>query len=333
MIIDILLIILGMALLIKGGDLLVDGASSLARRFNISELAIGLTVVAFGTSAPELVVSLAAAVGSHPEIALGNVIGSNNFNLFAILGITGVIAPIAVQKNTVRLEIPFSLLAAIILFFLANINLFPNEEKLITRVDAVILLVFFVLFLFYVYKSMKASTPEGAPDGSSVSVDASAAAEGGAKTLSLFKSILFIVLGLAFLIVGGKVVVNSAVALAQALGISEKIIGLTIIALGTSLPELVTSVTAIIKKSSDIAIGNIIGSNIFNIFLILGISGIVSPIKYSSVFDRDIFFLVIGTLLLLLAMFIGNKKKLDRWQAAIFLLLYAGYIVYLIMQE
>jgi len=322
---------LGMVLLIKGGDLLVDGASSLARRFNISELAIGLTVVAFGTSAPELVVSLAAAVGGHPEISLGNVIGSNNFNLLAILGITGVIAPIAVQKNTIRLEIPFSLLAVIILFGLANINIFPNEEKMITRIDAGLLLVFFVLFLFYVYKSMKADAPDISPNG--VSEGSHEGGEAGKKTLSLFKSVLFVVLGLAFLVVGGRVVVNSAVALAKAMNISEKIIGLTIIAVGTSLPELVTSITAIVKKSSDIAIGNIIGSNIFNIFLILGTSAMVSPINYSSIFDRDLYFLVLSTVLLFLAMFIGNKKKLDRWQAAIFLLLYVGYVVYLILQE
>jgi cation:H+ antiporter len=308
-----------MALLIKGGDMLVDGASSLARRLNISELAIGLTIVAFGTSAPELVVSLAAAIGSHPEIALGNVIGSNNFNLLAILGVTALIAPLAVQKNTVRIEIPFSLLAAIILFMLANLNFLPNEKNMITRVDGVILLLFFGLFLFYVYKSMK--TTEGGDEQSSV------------KTLSMFKSILFIVLGLVFLVLGGRVVVDSAVNLARELHISEKIIGLTIIAVGTSLPELVTSITAIIKKSDDIAIGNIIGSNIFNIFLILGASSLVNPIIYSPVFNMDIYLLVFGTLLLLLAMFIGSRRKLDRWQGAIFLLLYAGYVIYLIMRN
>ena len=319
MLLDIFLIVLGMALLIKGGDMLVDGASNLARRFNISELAIGLTIVAFGTSAPELVVSLAAAIGSHSEIALGNVIGSNNFNLLAILGITGLIAPIAVQKNTIRIEIPFSLLAVIVLFLLANLNFFPAEEKTITRVDGIILLMFFGLFLFYVYKSMK--TSEGGDETSSV------------KTLSLFKSILFIVLGLVFLVLGGRVVVDSAVDLARDMNISEKVIGLTIIAVGTSLPELVTSVTAIIKKSSDIAIGNIIGSNIFNIFLILGASSLVNPINYSPVFNNDIYFLIFGTLLLFLAMFVGNKKQLDRWQAAIFLLFYTGYVVYLIMRN
>jgi cation:H+ antiporter len=319
MLIDILLIIAGMALLIKGGDFLVDGASCLARRLKISELAIGLTIVAFGTSAPELVVSLAAAIGSHPEIALGNVIGSNNFNLFAILGITALIAPLLVQKNTVRIEIPFSLFAAIILLVLANFNFLPNEINMVSRIDGVILLLFFGLFLFYVYKNMKAS--ESADDVSS------------AKTLSMFKSMLFIVLGLVFLVIGGRVVVDSAVNLARDLNISEKIIGLTIVAIGTSLPELVTSITAVIKKSDDIAIGNIIGSNIFNIFLILGASSLIKEINYSPVFNMDIYFLIFGTLLLLLAMFVGNKRKLDRWQGAVFLLLYAGYVVYLIMRN
>jgi len=316
---DILLIIAGMALLIKGGDFLVDGASSFARRLKISELAIGLTIVAFGTSAPELVVSLAAAIGSHPEIALGNVIGSNNFNLFAILGITALIAPPMVQKNTVRFEIPFSLFAAVILFLLANFNFLPDKISMVSWIDGIILLLFFGLFLFYVYKSMK--TSESAGDVSSV------------KTLSMFKSVLFIVLGLIFLVIGGRVVVNSAVNLARDLNISEKIIGLTIVAVGTSLPELVTSITAMLKKSDDIAIGNIIGSNIFNIFLILGASALIKEMNYSPVFNMDIYFLIFGTLLLFLAMFIGNKRKLDRWQGAVFLLLYAGYVVYLIMRN
>ena len=319
LIINILLIILGMALLIKGGDMLVDGASSLARRFKISELAIGLTVVAFGTSSPELVVSISAAVGSHPQIALGNVIGSNNFNLFLILGITGLIAPIAVQKNTVRIEIPFSLFAAVVMFLLANLNFFPNEKNMLTRIDGIILLLLFVLFLFYVYKNMKASNV----GDENISV----------KTLSTVKIVLFIIFGLAFLILGGKIVVNSAVAIAHALNISEKVIGLTVVALGTSLPELVTSITAIVKKSDDIAIGNIIGSNIFNICLILGVSTVINPMEYSLVFNKDIYILVFGTVFLLLTMFMGKKNKLDRWEAAILTAVYIGYVIYLIIQN
>ena len=321
MLINILLIIVGMALLIKGGDFLVDGASSLARRYNLSELAIGLTIVAFGTSAPELVVSLTAAINSHSEIALGNVIGSNNFNLYFILGVTGLLAPIAVQKNTVRIEIPFSMMAAIILFVLGNFAFSAIKEKTITRIDGIILLLFFVLFLFYVYKNMKKTMPTEADN------------ELSGKTFSLVKSIIFIIIGLIFLILGGRVVVDSAVELALALNISEKVIGLTIVAVGTSLPELVTSITAVAKKKDDIAIGNIIGSNIFNIFLILGAAAVINPIEYSPVFNKDIYILIAGTLLLLLAMVTGKKRKLDRWEAAILLSLYIGYVIYLIIQN
>jgi cation:H+ antiporter len=316
---DILWIILGMILLIKGGDMLVDGASSLARRFKISELVIGLTIVSFGTSAPEFVISLSAAINSHPEIALGNVIGSNNVNLFFILGITGTIALVSVQKNTVHIEIPFSLLAVVVLFLLANLNFFPEEINMLTRVDGIILFLFFGLFLFYIYKSMK--TADIVDDKPSV------------KMLSSVKIILFIIFGLAFLVLGGKIVVNSAIAIAYILNISEKVIGLTVIAVGTSLPELVTSITAIIKKSDDIAIGNIIGSNIFNIFMILGISSMIHPIKYSLSFNKDIYILMFGTLFLLLTMVTGKKNKFDRWEAIIFIIFYVGYVIYLIMQN
>ena len=307
-----------MAFLVKGGDWLVDGSSNLARRYKISELAIGLTIVAFGTSAPEFVVSLVASLDAHPEIALGNVIGSNNFNLFFILGLTGMIAPVAVQRNTVRMEIPLSLLAAVVLFLFGNYG-FASDVNLISRIEGLILLVLFVSFLYYVYKSMK--TDEAGDGTSSTAV------------FSLGKSLLFVFLGLICLVAGGKIVVSASVDLARALHISEKIIGLTIVAVGTSLPELVTSITAIVKKSNDIAIGNIIGSNIFNIFFILGTSAVVCPIEYSPVFNRDIYLLIAGTLLLIMAMFTGKKRCLDRWEAAILFVLYAGYIVYLIMNE
>jgi cation:H+ antiporter len=317
MLIDVLLIILGMALLVKGGDWLIDGSSNLARRYKISELAIGLTIVAFGTSAPELVVSLVAAIDSHPEIAIGNAIGSNNCNLFLVLGITGLITPVVVQKNTVRVEIPLSLIVAIILFLLGNYGFVYGGRNLLNRIDGLILLLLFAFFIYFCFKNMK---KERAGDTRSTDT-----------VFPLGKSLLYIVIGLTSLVAGGKVVVNSAVDLARALNISEKVIGLTIIAIGTSLPELVTSITAIIKKSSDIAVGNIIGSNIFNICLILGIGALVRPIEYSPVFNRDIYLLVFGTLLLLLAMFTGKKRRLVRWEAAIFVLIYIGYVMYLIL--
>jgi len=327
MLIDLGLIIVGMAMLVKGGSWLVDGASRLARRYKISELAIGLTIVAFGTSAPEMIVSLVASVDSHPEIALGNVIGSNNFNLLFILGVTALIAPVAVHRNTVRMEIPFSLLAAVLLLLLGNAGFIGGGENIIGRIESVILLVFFGIFVYYVYKNMKAD------DQSSTTTDASGDDQSSITALSVRKSLIYIILGLVLLIVGGKVVVNAAVDFARALHISEKVIGLTIIAVGTSLPELVTSVTAIIKKRDDIAVGNIIGSNIFNIFLIIGVCAMVHPIDYSPVFNRDIYLLIFGTLLLLLAMFTGKKRQLDRWQGFIFVLLYVAYVIYLIMMD
>ena len=317
LLINILLLVAGMALLIKGGDMLVDGASGLARRFNVPELAIGLTIVAFGTSAPELVVSMSASLGSHPEIALGNAIGSNNCNLFFILGITGIVSPVVFQKNTIRFEIPFSLFAAVILLLLANFSFWGEGNNIITRIDGIVLLLFFGLFVFYIFHSMKNNeTSAGEPD---------------VKTIPLFKTMIFIILGLFFLVSGGELVVRSAVALAQALHISEKVIGLTILSAGTSLPELVTSITAIIKKKRDIAVGNIIGSNIFNILLILGACFTVRPPEYSPVFNRDILLFVTGTILLLVAVLTGKKKVLDRWKGAVLLIIYTGYVVYLIM--
>ncbi len=312
MLLSILILGGGLLLLLKGGDWLVSGSSSIARKYGISELVIGLTIVAFGTSAPELVVSVLAAIGKHPEIALGNVIGSNNFNLFVILGLSGVIAPLTVQVVTIRKEIPLSLMAAFLLLVLANDSLFGNENFL-SRFDGGILILMFAGFLFYVWQSMK----QGAQ-------------EQGATTenIKTIKSVLMIIGGLAGLIIGGRFVVSSAVDLARMFHVSEKVIGLTIVAVGTSLPELVTSLVAIRKKSSDMAIGNVIGSNIFNIFLILGTGAIIQPMSYSSLFNQDVVLLIFGTILLLLAMFTGGKRRLDRWEAAIFLAIYVGYMVY-----
>jgi len=312
MIINILLIILGLVILVKGADWLVNGSSALAKRYKISDLAIGLTIVAFGTSAPELVVSVISAVGGHSEIALGNVIGSNNFNLFLILGITGLITPIMVQSSTVWKEIPLSLIAALVLFALANLNPFLHS-RIISHYDGMILFVLFLGFLFYVYKQLKS-------DGSD--------SELKAQNYSFTKIILFIAFGLSGLIFGGKLLVNSAVEIAKIAGISEKIIGLTIVAAGTSLPELVTSVVAAIKKNNDIAVGNIIGSNIFNIFLILSVSSFIKPISYNVLFNKDLIFLSFGTIFLFVAMFTGYKKKLDRWEAALLLFAYVVYLIY-----
>lgn len=316
MILSLVLVILGFVLLIKGADLLVNGATALARKYNVSDLAIGLTIVAFGTSAPELVVNSVASIKDLPDIVLGNVIGSNNFNLFVILGVAGLILPIKVQSNTAWREIPVSLLVALICLFLCN-DFFMSKFPEFSAVDSVIFLVGFAGFLFYVYKQMKTE-----PDKTVTHKEQS-----GLKTWAE------IILGLAGLIIGGKLVVDNSVDIATQLGVSEKIIGLTIVAFGTSLPELVTSVVAASRKNSDIIIGNVIGSNIFNMLLILPISGLIRPIPFNTNFNVDLYMLAGGTLLLFLAMLSGTRKKLDRWEAAILLTIYLAYTGFLIWKE
>lgn len=314
MALNLFFLVLGMALLIKGADWLVDGASALAKKYNVSDLAIGLTIVAFGTSAPELVVNSFAAAEGHHQMVLGNVIGSNFFNLFLILGVAGIILPLTVQSSTVWKEIPFSLLAIILVLAFGN-NFFINQHSIISRVDGFILLTLFFVFLYYVYSQLKS-------DPADIEIDE--------KSLSNLMITIFILGGLGGLVIGGKVVLVNAVDISHDFGVSERIIGLTVIAAGTSLPELATSVVAAVKKKSDIAVGNIIGSNIFNFLLIFAISAIIQPIQYDKIFNRDLYLIGAGTIFLFIAMFTGGKKKLDRWEAAILLVVFIGYTYYLI---
>lgn len=314
MFLDISLLLLGFVFLIKGANWLVDGASALAKKHNISDLAIGLTIVAFGTSAPELVVNAIASFQGHQDIVLGNVIGSNNFNLFIILGIAGLIYPMTVQSSTVWKEIPISFFAAVLLLFLAN-DFFSDDTAVISRLDGGILLLLFLGFLAYVFVQLKS-------DSRNLEVPT--------NQFSNLKITTYIILGLTGLVLGGKFVVSSATDIATSLGLSEKLIGLTIVAAGTSLPELATSVVAALKKNNDIAIGNIIGSNIFNIFFILSISSLIHPIEYNAIFNTDVFILLGGTLFLFAAMFTGRKRQLDRWESALLLIVYVGYIAYTI---
>ncbi|MFN4762724.1 calcium/sodium antiporter [Gillisia sp. Q332] len=321
MLIPILLLIAGLTILIFGANYMVEGASALAKKFNISNLAIGLTVVAFGTSAPELVVNTFAAVQGHQDIVFGNVLGSNNFNLFIILGITGLITPLVVQSSTAWKEIPISFIATLVLFFLVNDGLISNSESsVLGRIDGAILLIFFGLFLFYVHKQLKNDPSE---TGEFIEV----------PTLTNLKMGIYIIAGLGGLIYGGHLVVNNAILLAQSFGISQKIIGLTVVAAGTSLPELATSVVAALKRNADIAVGNIVGSNIFNIFLILGASSMLKPIGFDPNFNMDIYVLAGGTIFLILAMFTGKRRILDRWESLVLLLFYLGYTTYLVVQE
>lgn len=314
---EFIFLIIGLLFLVKGADLLVEGASSLAKKKNISDLAVGLTIVAFGTSAPELVVNVFASIQGHHDIVFGNIIGSNNFNLLVILGIAGLISPLVVQSSTVWKEIPISLFAAVLLYFLVNVN-FGNSENILSRFDGFLLLLFFFSFLFYVYKQLKNNSLED---------------EGSRNFLSNTRITVYIILGLTGLIIGGRFVVDSAMDIATELGVSEQIIGLTIVAAGTSLPELATSVVAAIKKNNDIAVGNIIGSNIFNIFFILGISAVVNPVTYNDNFNIDVYLLLGSTVILFLFMFIGGLKRLARWEAAVLLLIYIIYTIYLFQKE
>ncbi|NLE36361.1 MAG: calcium/sodium antiporter [Bacteroidales bacterium] len=317
MALQIVLLIAGLALLIAGADWLVGGASSLAKKFKISDLTIGLTIVAFGTSAPELVVNLFASTTDHQDIFFGNILGSNNFNLFIILGIAGVILPLKVQVSTVWKEIPMSLAAVVAVYLMVHIPS-PNGEMMLGRIDGIILLGLFVLFQFYIYRQIKEYTPE----------------ETAHKPAGpLFKMIAFIILGIAGLIIGGRLVLDNAVLMAKALGVSEKVIGLTIIAAGTSLPELATSVVAAFKKNPDIAVGNIVGSNIFNLLLVSGMISLFSPVKYSPIFDIDFYILAAGTVVLFINLIAWRKHRLDRWEAAMLLTFYVGYTVFLISRQ
>lgn len=318
MVILMVLIIAGFTALIFGANWLVDGSSALAKKYNVSDLIIGLTIVSFGTSAPELVVNSLASINGYSDIILGNIVGSNNFNLFITLGIAGLIYPMRVQKSTVFKEIPISFIATLLFLLLAN-NFFFSGTSGISRIDGLILLLCFAAFIFYVFKQMRSGSEP--------------VEEITYQHKSNFKIWSLIIVGLLGLIIGGQLVVDNGVELATRLGVSEKIIGLTIIAIGTSLPELLTSVVAAIKKNTGIAMGNIIGSNIFNIFLILSVSSLIAPVSYNLSFNIDLYILLGGTLFLFLMMFTGKRFKLDRWGAALLLIFYLAYTSYLVWLE
>lgn len=314
------LIIVGFVLLIKGADLLVEGASSIATALKVSDLVIGLTIVAFGTSTPELVVNIFAGIQGNADIAIGNVLGSNIFNILIILGFSSLIFPLIVTHGTVWIEIPMTLAAAVLLGLLANDHLLTHGSfQGLSRIDGLILLACFGVFSYYVFRISGKKQDN---------IDAAAET----KQIGVKKTILMLILGLAGLFVGAKFVVDGAVAMASALGVSQSLIALTIVAAGTSLPELATSVVAAYKKNSDIAVGNIVGSNIFNIFLILGISSLIRPIPLQPKSNIDIGVAVFASFALFIVMFTGKKGVLDRWEGFLFVTSYVGYLVYLIMQ-
>jgi len=308
-------LIIGFVFLIYGAKLLVDGSSSLAKKLHISNLVIGLTIVAFGTSAPELFINLFASLKGTTDIAIGNIVGSNIVNIFLILGISSAIYPLKVSKGTVWKEIPMSLLAALLIFIMANDTMIDNSgHNYISRGEGMILIAFFIIFLYYIsglIKNGNTNDTNTAPP----------------KEYSTRMSVLLLLLGLLGLIAGGQIIINSSVKIATALGLSSALIGLTIVAIGTSLPELATSAVAAYKKNSDIAVGNVIGSNIFNIFWILGISAIIKPLPFTPELNLDLLAVVAASVFLFLWMFLGKRHTLERWQGITFILIYVLYIV------
>lgn len=315
MIVSIFFIIVGFALLILGADWLVNGASSIAKKFHIPEIIIGLTIVSIGTSMPELFVSTTSALEGLSDMSIGNVVGSNLCNLLLILGLSTIIKPVKFQKETRLFEIPMCLIFTVIFIVLCNTG------GTINKVEAVLLLLLFLLFITYtIFMAKKQSSQEKQEEVKTQK-----------KLLPILKDILLIVLGVIGLKIGGDLAVDNAVNIANYFGVSEKIIGLTILAVGTSLPELVTSVTAAIKGNSDIAIGNIIGSNIFNMLLIIGVAAFINPISYNFSYNMDLIVLVVATLILALFPVIPPKNEMSRANGIIYFLMYVGYIGYLLV--
>ncbi|MCX2739987.1 calcium/sodium antiporter [Pontibacter anaerobius] len=315
-----ILFIIGFVILIKGADILVDGASSIARRYGLPDMVVGLTIVSFGTSLPELIVNVMASLQGQPELAIGNVFGSNVANLLLILGVTALICPLPLKRTTILTEIPFSLIATLLVGFLANATLLNSRYELyISRLDGGILLAFFAMFMVYIYNVAKTNKDAVIPDEEST-------------IMPVGKSVLLMLLGTLGLFLGGKWVVEGAVHIAQKFGLSESFIGLTVVAFGTSLPELVTSAMAAYRRNIDIAVGNVVGSNIFNLLWILGLSAIITPLPFNEMNNADIIMMILASAMLILAMPIGKRNAIDRLNGTIFLLTYFAYISYLVVR-
>lgn len=319
----------GLVLIFYGANFLTDGASSIARRMQVSALVIGLTVVAIGTSTPELAVSLSSAIHGKESIALGNVLGSNIFNILAILGVTAIITPLRVGKSTLYAEIPMVFIFSISLILLANDAVVHSATvNSLDRIDGLVLLFFFALFMCYtIYIARKKGTKEmdeaHQPDGDAPKI----------KVYNWWLSIVMVIGGLVMLVVGGNLFTEGASAIARALGVSESVIGLTLVAVGTSVPELATSIVAARKGEVDMAIGNIVGSNIFNIALILGTTATIRPIKSEGITLLDYGVMLLAVVLLFLFTLFYGKREIKRLEGAALLLVYITYTVWLILQE
>ena len=315
----VFLTIPGFYLLLQGAGWIVDGAASIAKRFGIKSLVIGLTVVAFGTSAPELVVNLFACANECGDIALSNIIGSNIANILLVLGIAAIIFPLNVHHGTVWREIPLALLAVLVLGFLVHDTVIDGSEfSGLTRIDGLVLLSYLGIFLYYAFAIRKADPA----DKQTVPV----------HRHSLKKASLMTFGGIVALTLGGSLVVDGAIAITELFGLSQALIGATLIAIGTSLPELATTLIAAKRRDVDMAVGNAVGSNIFNVFWILGISAFIHPISFSPILSFDIMVAIVVTTMLFLVMFIGKRHAMERSQGVFFILLYVAYLAYIVVR-
>lgn len=305
-----LFLVVGLVLLVKGADWLVDGASKLAKRLGVTDLVIGLTIVAFGTSMPEFVVNMVSVADGATDLAITNILGSNIINTLVILGCSALVCPLVAQRSTVRLDIPLNIVAGVLVLVFVFIT-FPMETKGLSRVEGLALLVVFAAYLFYTLYTAKGdatTTTESTP-------------------FPLWKCVVLILAGLVGLVVGGEMIVKSAVAIARYCGVAESVIGLTIVALGTSLPELATSVVAAFKHNNDIAIGNVVGSNIFNVFFILGTSAIIKHLPVYPGIEIDAALVAVSALAVWLLL-CNKNRSINRWGGALLLVIYAGYLTY-----
>lgn len=313
-----ILLLVGLVLILSGANFLTDGAAALAKRFNISSLVIGLTIVAFGTSAPELTVSVVSAINGSAELAIGNVVGSNIFNILMIVGVTAVVAPIRITRGTLTKEIPLAILSSVVVLICANdLFLGTGTENVINRADGLLMLCFFLIFLGYTF-----AIAHNYSDEESAEI----------KSLPVWRCVVYIIGGLAALIFGGRLFVDGSSEIARSLGVGESIIGLTLVAMGTSLPELATSVVAALKKNPEIAIGNVIGSNLFNVFFVLGASAAISPLPLGGITNFDLLYLLGASVLMFFVGKYHKERMITRAEGIVMILAYVIYTGYLIYQ-
>jgi cation:H+ antiporter len=320
---DILLLILGLALILGGANFLTDGSAALAQRFRVPEFIVGLTIVAVGTSTPELVVSVLSAAAGNSDVAIGNVVGSNIFNVFVILGICALIAPLPLTGGNIRRDIPFVTAASVLLLLFTSDRLLGlGQADAIGRIDGIIMLLLYIALIRYTIRAEGRTAVQATPE--------TAAAGKPQRGKAMWLIVVMIVGGLAGLVFGGELFLRSATAIARALGVSESVIAITLVAGGTSLPELASSVVSLIKGKADMALGNVIGSNIANILLILGLSATINPLTLGGITRIDLLVVLLSSVLLFVSAFTLRRKAVDRWEGFLFLVIYALYIGYLI---